>query len=265
MSPGCVYLVGAGPGDPELLTLKALRLLQQAEIVVYDRLVSAEVMALVPAGVSRVFVGKASGHHTLPQAEINALLIRLAGGARRIVRLKGGDPYIFGRGSEEALALAAQGIPFVVVPGITAGIGCGAAAGIPMTHRGLASGVRFVTGHSQEGKPLDLNWASLADPDTTLVFYMATQNLAQICAPLLQAGLAAETPAAVISCGTTARQSQQVATLATLPACLKTAAPPPPCLVVIGRVVSLMAQLHAAVPVIPDPCAADSEREVRHA
>ena len=180
-----VYLVGAGPGDPELLTLQAARVLGQADAVVYDRLVGAGVLDLVPRGAMRIFVGKASSAHHLSQAEINDLLLRLARPGRVVVRLKGGDPFVFGRGSEEAAYLAAHGVPFQVVPGITAAAGCAAAAGIPLTHRGLASGVRFLTGHCRVGLGLDLNWQSLADPDTTLVVYLLVSTVCVIGAMLV--------------------------------------------------------------------------------
>src|SRR5512144_1733095 len=157
-TPHPVHIVGAGPGDPELLTIKALRALRAADVVVFDKLVSAEILALIPAGATRIFAGKVARNHHMPQSDINALLVNLAKSGRRVVRLKGGDPFLFGRGGEEAQALARHGLPFVVVPGVTSASGCTAYAGIPLTHRGLAHGVRFVTGHTMDG-PLDLNWA----------------------------------------------------------------------------------------------------------
>ena len=238
--PGCVYLVGAGPGDPDLLTVKARRLLtERAEIVVYDRLISDEIMDLVPPGTTRIFAGKAANRHTLPQDEINELLVRLARSGRSVVRLKGGDPFVFGRGSEEAEHLARHGIPFEVVPGITAASGCAAYAGIPLTHRGTATGVRYVTGHSRAGVDLDLNWRSLADPDTTLVIYMGLTHLREISRRLITAGLAPETPAAAIASGTTRDQRICTGTLADLPLRVEDEGLRPPVLVVIGHVVSL--------------------------
>ncbi len=203
--PAAVYLVGAGPGDPDLLTLKARRLLDEADVVVYDRLVSNEILALVPAGTARIRVGKQPRCHPVPQAEINELLVRLASTGRTVVRLKGGDPFLFGRGSEEAAYLSAQGIRFQVVPGVTSASGCSAAVGIPLTHRGLASGVRFVTGHCRDNVDLDLDWRGLADPETTVVVYMGTANIPQIAIRLINHGLPATTPAAAIANGT--RQS----------------------------------------------------------
>jgi uroporphyrin-III C-methyltransferase/precorrin-2 dehydrogenase/sirohydrochlorin ferrochelatase/uroporphyrin-III C-methyltransferase len=238
-----VALVGAGPGDPELLTLKALRLIQNAEVVVYDRLVSAEIMAMVPPSAERVYAGKQSAAHHLPQHEINDLLIGLGRSGRRVVRLKGGDPFVFGRGSEEAEALAGAGIPFEVVPGISSASGCTTYAGIPLTHRGLAQGVRLVTGHWREGQALDYDWARLADPGCTLVIYMGLTHLTEITGKLLEAGLPADTPAAAVENGTTPRQRRVLGTLATLPERVAAAGMKPPTLIIIGHVVSLAGQL----------------------
>lgn len=257
-----VHLVGSGPGDPDLLTVKALRLIQQAEAVVYDRLISPEILALIPPGTMRIYVGKANAHHSLPQAETNALLVRLARTGHRVVRLKGGDPYVFGRGSEEAEHLARHGVAFEVVPGITAASGCTAGCGIPLTHRGLAMGVRFVTGHCRDDLDLDLNWASLADPDTTLVVYMGLANLPQISRELIAAGLPASTPAAAIASGTTPQQTICTATLADLPAKAAIARLSAPVLIVIGRVVSL-SQVLAAAPWPPEDSIPDA-REAGH-
>lgn len=234
-----VYLVGAGPGDPDLLTVKALRLLQAADVLVYDRLVSKEILNLVPERATRVCVGKAPGRHTLPQEEINRILVELAAPGRCVVRLKGGDPYVFGRGSEEALYLLAHGIGFEVVPGVTAATAVAAYAGIPLTHRGLARGVRFVTGHFREGEALDWDWDKLADPQTTLVFYMGLGRLEAICDHLVAAGLDAATPAAVIQHGTTARQQRVLSDLAHLPDDVRLAGLASPALIVIGAVVAL--------------------------
>ena len=193
---GKVYLVGAGPGDPGLLTVKALELLRSADVVVYDRLVSTGILDLIPEGVMRTSVGKAAGHHCVPQDQINQLLVDLclqeSADPRTIVRLKGGDPFIFGRGSEEALFLREHGIPFEVVPGVTAAAACSAYAGVPLTHRGLSHGVRFVTGHFLENRRLKLDWRSLADPDSTIVIYMGLSSLGRICTELVNHGLEPE-------------------------------------------------------------------------
>ena len=236
-----VYLVGTGPGDPDLLTVKALRLLQNADVVIYDRLVSEGILEQIPAGVSKIYVGKKTGNHTLPQDEINQLLIKLSETERTIVRLKGGDPFIFGRGSEEALLLAQNGIKFEIVPGITAASACTTYAGIPLTHRGLSQGVQIVTGHSQADKPLDLDWASLADENKTTVIYMGFSNRELISNKLIEAGLDKNTPAAAIQNGTTAKQNRVLTTLASLAE--DTSMLQAPVIFVIGKVVSLANQL----------------------
>ncbi|MFA7594281.1 MAG: uroporphyrinogen-III C-methyltransferase [Thiohalobacteraceae bacterium] len=243
MSEACVYLVGAGPGDPDLLTLKAHRLLQEADVVVYDRLVSREILALIPTGTSRIFVGKASGNHHMPQEDINELLANLGCRARTVVRLKGGDPLIFGRGSEEALHLARAGVRFEIVPGITAASACTTYVGIPLTHRGLAGSVRFITGHCRADQPLELDWHSLADPNTTLVIYMGLANLAEAQDNLIMAGLAADTPAALIENGSTPRQRRLLTRLDGLAATAAAERVVSPTLVVIGNVVSLAGEL----------------------
>jgi len=243
-----VYIVGAGPGDPDLLTVKAARLLKETEVVVYDRLVSEEILDLVPSGTTRIFAGKAARDHHMPQDEINELLASLAKSGRTVVRLKGGDPFIFGRGSEEALYLAKNNVPFEIVPGITASAGCGSYAGIPLTHRGMATGVRFVTGHCRQGKHLDLNWQSLADPDTTLVIYMGLINVSKITDELIKAGLPADTPAGAIERGTTNEQRTILTTLDELPACIEKAELIAPSLLIIGRVVELAEQLSWHIP-----------------
>jgi len=240
---GFVSLVGSGPGDPDLLTIKALRLLQQADVVVFDRLVSADVLALIPHGVSQISVGKSPGKHCVPQHQINNTIVSLALSGRRVVRLKGGDPYIFGRGGEEALELSRHGIPFEVVPGVTAAAGCSSYAGIPLTHRGLNNGVRFVTGHCKDNEALALDWHKLADPDCTLVIYMGLASLQTICAELIQAGLPAMTPAAAIHGGSTTRQRKVVATLADLADAVARADLQSPVTTIIGDVVALSAQL----------------------
>jgi uroporphyrin-III C-methyltransferase/precorrin-2 dehydrogenase/sirohydrochlorin ferrochelatase/uroporphyrin-III C-methyltransferase len=241
--PGKVYLVGAGPGDPDLLTVRALRLLQGAEVIVYDRLVAEAVLDLVPAGVTRICVGKAHGRHSLSQAEINTLLVRLAAPGRSVVRLKGGDPYVFGRGSEEALFLRRHGIAFEVVPGVTAASACSAYAGIPLTHRGMSRGVRLVTGHLREDEPLDLDWPALADPSATLVIYMGLANLPRLCTEIIAAGLDPATPAAAIERGTTPEQRRILATLAELPRRVAAAGLAAPVLTIIGHTVGLAESL----------------------
>ncbi len=176
MSVGKVYLVGAGPGDPELLTLKAARVIREADVVVYDRLVPASILATIGDGAARINVGKQAASHPVPQEEINDMLVRLGRAGRTVVRLKGGDPFIFGRGCEEAAELERARVPYEVIPGITAAQGCAASARIPLTHRGLATGVRYVTGHRKANEPLELDWRSLADPETTLVVYMGLRQ-----------------------------------------------------------------------------------------
>ena len=236
-----VYLVGTGPGDPDLLTVKALRLLQNADVVIYDRLVSEGILEQIPSGVSKIYVGKKTGNHTLPQNEINQLLLNLADTERTIVRLKGGDPFIFGRGSEEALLLSQHDIKFEVVPGITAASACTSYAGIPLTHRGLSQGVQFVTGHSQADKPLELDWNSLADENKTTVIYMGLANIGLISNKLINAGLDKNTPAAAIQNGTTAKQNRVLTTLSQLAADSSTLQAP--VIFVIGKVVTLANQL----------------------
>lgn len=242
---GRVILVGAGPGDPDLLTVKALRALSQAEVVVYDRLVSKQVLALAPAGAARIYVGKQPSHHPVPQNEINDLLIKLAESGRCVVRLKGGDPFVFGRGSEEAAALTGRGIPYEVVPGITSAQGCAALARVPLTHRGLAQSVRYVTGHCRDDLELDLDWQGLADPETTLVVYMGMANLAQIARQLIAHGLAPETPALAVNNGTLPNERRLLSTLAELPGAARAAAFEGPVLFIIGRVAALGTTLGA--------------------
>jgi uroporphyrin-III C-methyltransferase len=233
---GKVYLVGAGPGDPELLTLKATRALARADVVMIDDLVDRRVLEFAPA--ARVIeVGKRGGCKSTPQEFIERLMVRLARRGSIIARIKGGDPFVFGRGGEEALTLAQAGIECEVIPGITAGIGVPAALGIPVTHRGLARGVTFVTGHTRDGSGPD--WAALARTDTTLVIYMGMQRVAAITAALRSAGMLATTPAAAIQNGTTQLQRHVVATLATLADAAREAALGSPALIVIGEVVGL--------------------------
>lgn len=243
-----VYLVGAGPGDPDLLTVKALRLIQTADTVVYDRLVSPEILNLIPDTASRIYVGKATSRHTLSQTEINALLVDLARKRQRVVRLKGGDPFIFGRGGEEALALARNDIPFEVVPGITAAQACAAYAGIPLTHRGLARGVQFVTGHCKDNETLELDQATLSDPEQTLVIYMGLANLPQIVRGLVEAGRTRDTPAAVIERGTTSRQRNIITTIGELQQAVEQHTITSPAMLIIGPVVSLAEELEWFMP-----------------
>lgn len=258
-SVGRVHIVGAGPGDPDLLTVKALRLIRAADVVVYDKLVSPAIMALIPAGTARIFAGKVARNHHMPQADINDLLVGLARSGRRVVRLKGGDPFTFGRGGEEAGHLAAAGIAFEVVPGVTSASACSAYAGIPLTHRDLAHGVRFVTGHTKDGQPLVLDWPRLADPDTTLVVYMGRTSAGTICHQLIRHGLPPGTPAAAIINGTRPDQQTLIATLSDLPRQLEAMNRSAPTLLVIGRVVDLARTLAWFAPDTPLPRAGDAE------
>ncbi len=233
---GTVYLVGAGPGDPGLLTVRGAELVARCDCVVYDYLVNPAILAAVPADAARHFVGKRGGAASCTQDEINQRLIALAHQHRRVLRLKGGDPFLFGRGGEEAAALAEAGIPFAVVPGVTAGIGVPAYAGIPVTHRAASSVVAFATGHQQAGYDPDLDWRSLAHIET-IVLYMGMHKLAENCAQLIAHGRAATTPACAIQWGTYARQRVVTGTLATLPALAKEAGLGAPAITVVGDVV----------------------------
>ena len=239
---GRVVLVGAGPGDPELLTLRAARLLAQAEVVVYDHLVSPAVLDLVAPDAERLYAGKEAGHHSLPQPEINALLVRLARSGRQVIRLKGGDPFVFGRGGEELQALATAGIEFEVVPGVTAACGATTYAGIPLTHRDHAQACVFVTGRTRDGR-CDLDWPALARARQTVVIYMGLAALAQICERLVEHGLPATHPAAVVKQGTTLDQRVVTGTLADLAERVAQARLRAPCLIVVGEVVRLREQL----------------------
>lgn len=239
---GIVALVGAGPGDPELLTLRAARLIGEADVLVVDHLVGEGVLELARPGTERIYVGKESGHHTLPQEQINQLLVRLAREGRRVVRLKGGDPYIFGRGGEEVEELVAAGVPFEVVPGITSACGASAYAGIPLTHRDHAQSVVFATGHRREGESA-LDWAALARPHQTAVIYMGVGQLAAHCTALIAHGRGAGTPAALVENATTPRQRVLTGTLENLPERAMAAGIRPPALLIVGEVVSLAGTL----------------------
>ncbi len=244
IEPGMVHIVGAGPGPADLLTLRALDRIQRAEVVLHDRLISPEVLALIPPAAERIYVGKASGHHVLTQAQIHAVLIEQARRGRRVVRLKGGDPHIFGRGGEEVEALQAAGLAFEVVPGVSAANGCAAAAGIPLTHRELSHACTFLPGHLAENSP-DLDWAGLARPRQTRVFYMGVERVAVIARALMARGLDANTPAAIVLDGS--REGQQV--WATGLAALAELAPdysPRPGLLIIGETVALSPHYLAA-------------------
>jgi uroporphyrin-III C-methyltransferase/precorrin-2 dehydrogenase/sirohydrochlorin ferrochelatase len=239
---GEVYLVGGGPGDPDLLTFRALQLMQQADVVVYDRLVSQAVLNLVRRDAERIYAGKERDNHALPQEDINQLLVRLAKEGKRVVRLKGGDPFIFGRGGEEIDTLAAEGVPFQVVPGITAAAGCAAYAGIPLTHRDYAQSVVFVTGHLQDGT-VNLNWKALAQPHQTVVFYMGLHGVETICRELVQHGMPPTTLAALVQQGTTPNQRVLTGDLQTLASIVDKAKIKPPTLIIVGDVVALHGRL----------------------
>lgn len=239
---GEVYLVGAGPGDPELLTLKALRLMQQADVVIYDRLVSDPIMELCRRDAEKIYVGKARSNHAVPQEGINALLVKYAQEGKRVCRLKGGDPFIFGRGGEEIEELFAAGVAFQVVPGITAASGCSAYAGIPLTHRNYAQSVRFLTGHLKEGSP-ELPWSELVYENQTLVLYMGLVGLEKICQKLIAHGQRPDMPVALVSKGTTPEQKVVVGTLADIASKVTEHQIQAPTLTIIGEVVKLREQL----------------------
>jgi len=242
-SVGEVYLVGAGPGNPDLLTFRALRLMQQADVVVYDRLVSAEILDLTRRDSEKIYVGKQRANHSLPQDSINELLLSLAKKGKRVVRLKGGDPFIFGRGGEEIEALLEENIDFQVVPGITAASGCSTYAGIPLTHRDHAQSCTFVTGHLKDGST-DLNWPQLAAPNQTIVFYMGLSGLQKICQSLIDHGCSKQHPIAIVQQGTTSNQRVITGTLESLPKKVIDEKIKAPTLIIVGTVVSLHDKLN---------------------
>ncbi len=238
VAPGGVALVGAGPGDPDLLTVRALRLLRAADLIVHDRLIGPDILDLANPAASRIDVGKTKGHHTLPQSEINGLLAEHARAGRRVVRLKGGDPFVFGRGGEEMEYLRARGIPVEVVPGVTAAAGCAAVAGIPLTHRDYSGSVTFVSGHAKTAAP-DLDWSTLARSRQTLVVYMGLTTAGAIARELAAHGMDPATPAAVIENGTLPEQRVVTGTLATLEDIIRDNEIASPALIVIGAVAGL--------------------------
>lgn len=235
-----VYITGAGPGDASLLTLKTYHLIREvADCVIYDRLISQDILDFIPSSVKTIYAGKSCRKHEMTQDEINQCLVDEALKGQVVVRLKGGDPFIYGRGGEEAEFLIQHKIPFEIVPGVNAADGCCAYAGIPLTHRGVATGVRFITGHQQRGVSANLDWQQLADEHTTLVIYMGLTHLDEICANLIKHGLSAETPAAIIQNGTMKDEKYCIATLSTLVKEKEKMNFQPPSIVVIGKVVGL--------------------------
>ena len=248
LAGGEVAIVGAGPGDPGLLTLRALSLLQQAECLVFDRLVSQDILDMAPENADTYYVGKASRCHALTQTQTNELMVELSRQGKRVVRLKGGDPFIFGRGGEEAEYLIEHGVTFRVVPGITSASGCSTYAGFPLTHRDHAQSVTFVTGHCKSDNCLELNWEALAAPHQTIVFYMGLANAALISRELTGRGLPGSHPVALVERGTTAEQRQVSTTLSDLVATIEREELKPPTLIVVGEVVRLAETLAVARP-----------------
>jgi len=240
LKKGKAYLVGAGPGDPELLTLKGKRCIEAAEVVIYDRLVADEILAMSPPGAEMVFVGKEDSFHSVPQEEISRLIVDKAKEGKVVVRLKGGDPYIFGRGSEEAELLHDEGVPFEVVPGITAASGIAAYAGIPLTDRRYTSGVSFITGHKRSGEDLsEINWDAYAKSGNTLVFYMGIKNIETIATQLIANGKSGHTPAAVVRYGTRPDQEVLTGVLSDIVGLVEKSGIKPPALLIVGDVIGL--------------------------
>ena len=239
---GEIYLVGAGPGDPDLLTIKALRLMQQADTVVYDRLVSTSIHQLLRPDIERIYAGKQASQHAMSQADINRLLVDLARQGKKVLRLKGGDPFVFGRGGEEIETLLEEGIPFQIVPGITAALGCAAYSGIPLTHRDYAQSCIFVTGHRKDGS-INLNWKLLTQANQTLIFYMGLLGLEHICTSLIEHGMAADTPIALIMRGTLADQKIVISDLSNIVTAIQDQEIKPPTLLIVGKVVELYNKL----------------------
>lgn len=240
---GKVYLVGAGPGDPELITVKGLKCIQQADVILYDRLINEELLSYAKPDAELIFCGKLPGYHAMQQETINHALVWHAKKGKTVVRLKGGDPFVFGRGGEEAEALAKHGIEFEIVPGITSAIAAAAYAGIPVTHREFSSSVAFVTGHRRDGSRDEIKWESLAKGIDTIAIYMGIHNLPYICGQLMKYGKAPETPAAVIEWGTTTAQRTVTGTLATIAAAAAKENIQNPSMVIIGDVVRLRANI----------------------
>lgn len=244
--PPFVYIVGAGPGDPDLLTVKAYKLITEvADIVIYDRLIPAEIINLIPSKTEKLYAGKSCKKHHMTQEEINESLVAHAKLGKIVVRLKGGDPFVFGRGAEEVIHLVENGVNFQVVPGVSAADGCCAYQGIPLTHRGLATSVRFLTGHQQKGEAASLDWKGLANDDTTLVLYMGLTHLDEIAQNLIEHGLSKDTPVAAIQEGTTKSERACISTLDKIAGEVKRQNFEPPTLIVIGKVVSIAEKIGA--------------------
>jgi uroporphyrin-III C-methyltransferase len=242
MKTGTVYLVGAGPGDPELLTLKAARLIGEADAIVYDHLVAPAIVERAAKGAELIYAGKERGDHTLPQEELNLLLVKLAKAGKRVLRLKGGDPYIFGRGGEEVETLFAHGVPFEVVPGVTAAAGVASYAGIPLTHRDYSQACVFVTGNLKDGS-MNLDWPGLARRRQTVVIYMGLHGLPTLCDKLIEHGLPRDWPAAIVQQGTQPSQRTVTGTLESLPRLAEAAKLHAPTLIIVGEVVKLREKL----------------------